>query len=475
MNFQSAPPPVAATTNTSVVGIPPRIGTPVPGSSGGLPALPGLSVLQNPMAEQLRSQGRGEDSMLVHMTPNEVNSLQGLAMAHGGSLTINPNTGLPEAGFLKGILPTLFGGLLSLIPGVGPLMAAGIVGAGQTAITGDLGKGLMAGLGAYGGASLAGGIKGATSGVANTAVQAPAGQAVSSAGAGLGTDAATQAAIDAAAKGTLGTVPKTGLGGFMQGFSDTARQLPAGTPSFISKNAPMIAGMGVVNSISEATAPKLATYQPEKEESNYAGPYRFEERQVRYPTMPPAQSGDSSEFQYFNPVRPRLLDASGQPAFAPTQPTSGVPPYGIAGAMARVVANNPVYQRMAGAYNFADGGEVEMRDGSFVVDARTVSELGNGSSNAGIEMLSKLGGHPVRGSGDGVSDSVPARIGGEQEARVARDEVIFSPEAVRRIGGGSEARGTKKLYALMDKAHKARRQSARGKDTKVAKGLEALQ
>jgi hypothetical protein len=112
-----------------------------------------------------------------------------------------------------------------------------------------------------------------------------------------------------------------------------------------------------------------------------------------------------------------------------------------------------------------------MRDGSFVVDARTVSELGNGSSNAGIELLSKMGGRPVHGPGDGVSDSVKASIGGSQEARVARDEVIFQPEAVRRLGGGSEARGTQKLYALMDKAHKARKKAKRGQDTGVRRGL----
>jgi hypothetical protein len=122
---------------------------------------------------------------------------------------------------------------------------------------------------------------------------------------------------------------------------------------------------------------------------------------------------------------------------------------------------------------YAKGGEVDMRDGSFVVDARTVSELGNGSSNAGMEMLARMGGRPVRGPGDGVSDSVPARIGGKQEARVARDEVVIPPEAVRRIGGGSEKRGTQKLYALMDKAHKARKKAKRGQDTKVAKGLGA--
>lgn len=48
-----------------------------------------------------------------------------------------------------------------LFPIVGPLAAAGLVGAGETIRTGDLGKGLMAGLGAYGGAGLAGSLMGA--------------------------------------------------------------------------------------------------------------------------------------------------------------------------------------------------------------------------------------------------------------------------------------------------------------------------
>ena len=110
-----------------------------------------------PMAQAVRSQGRGDDSMLIHMTPGEVGGLQALAMASGGSLSINPETGLPEAGFLSNILPTILGlGLAAT--GVGAPLAAGIVGAGATAITGDLGKGLMAGLGAFGGASLAGGL-----------------------------------------------------------------------------------------------------------------------------------------------------------------------------------------------------------------------------------------------------------------------------------------------------------------------------
>ena len=98
-------------------------------------------------ANHLSAQGRGPDSTLVHMSPGEVQSLQQIAMAHGGSLSINPETGLPEAGCLKSILPRIAGAGLSMIPGVGPLMAAGLVGGGTSIATGSLEKGLMAGLG----------------------------------------------------------------------------------------------------------------------------------------------------------------------------------------------------------------------------------------------------------------------------------------------------------------------------------------
>jgi hypothetical protein len=110
-------------------------------------------------AQQTQSKGRGNDSMLVHMTPKEVGGLQALAMAHGGSLTINPQTGLPEAGFLSSLLPTLMARIVLASGGtLTPLMAAGITGLGYGAATGSLKKGLMAGLGAYGGAGLGQGL-----------------------------------------------------------------------------------------------------------------------------------------------------------------------------------------------------------------------------------------------------------------------------------------------------------------------------
>jgi hypothetical protein len=104
-------------------------------------------------AQGLASLGRGNDSMLVHMTPNEVQGLQGLAMAHGGSLSINPQTGLPEAGILDFVLPVA-GSFL----GMPPWLTASLM-AGKTLIEGgDIGDAFMSGLTSYGGAKIGEGL-----------------------------------------------------------------------------------------------------------------------------------------------------------------------------------------------------------------------------------------------------------------------------------------------------------------------------
>lgn len=146
------------------------------------------------LATDMASRGRGPDSMLVHMAPQEVAGLQALAMKHGGSLTINPDTGLPEAGFLSKLLPMIAGfALNTFVPGLGTAIGGalgtsaavgtGIAVGGLTGLaTGSLSKGLMAGLGAYGGAGLSEGLLGAG--------------AATGAGQTLATEAATQAGLE---------------------------------------------------------------------------------------------------------------------------------------------------------------------------------------------------------------------------------------------------------------------------------------
>ena len=117
------------------------------------------------IANSLAGMGRNGDSMLMHVQPREVAGLQALAEANGTSLSINPQTGMPEAfdlgGVLGAIAPIAAG--FALGPGgfqlMSPLAAGLTVGAATTALSGgDFGQGIMAGLGGYSGAGLGGNL-----------------------------------------------------------------------------------------------------------------------------------------------------------------------------------------------------------------------------------------------------------------------------------------------------------------------------
>jgi hypothetical protein len=67
------------------------------------------------------------------------------------------------------------------------------------------------------------------------------------------------------------------------------------------------------------------------------------------------------------------------------------------------------------------------------------------------------GGRLLKGPGDGVSDSIPATIGAKQQpARLADGEFVIPARIVSELGNGSTDAGAKKLYAMMDRVQKAR-------------------
>jgi hypothetical protein len=112
------------------------------------------------IAKEMEAKGRKGDSMLVHMTPGEVAGLQKLAESAGGSLSVNPDTGLVEANFLKQMLPTLVGAGVSMYfgPMAGAAAGAAIGGYQARRNNQDVGMGaLMGGVGGYGGSQLAAG------------------------------------------------------------------------------------------------------------------------------------------------------------------------------------------------------------------------------------------------------------------------------------------------------------------------------
>lgn len=254
------------------------------------------------IASLLASRGRKGDSMLVHMAPEEVQGLQSLAYAAGGQLSVNPVTGLYEANFLKKLLPTLLGFGLSFIPGVGPLMAAGLVGAGETIRTGgDLGKGLMAGLGAFGGAGLGSGL--AAAGKAGTEAAltgvTPAGALPGSSlakyslpqlpgAAAAGTETAKQGLFGTVQQGIEGLGTKAGREAFMGA-------IPGGTTGIAA------GGMGLANALTpdvkfpDAMGQVDDTYYESEGYDPVTGTFRGGRFRKGYPGMPPrgmAEGGD---------------------------------------------------------------------------------------------------------------------------------------------------------------------------------------
>jgi hypothetical protein len=81
------------------------------------------------------------------------------------------------------------------------------------------------------------------------------------------------------------------------------------------------------------------------------------------------------------------------------------------------------------------------------------------------------GGRLLRGPGDGVSDSIPAQIGQNQPARLADGEFVVPARIVSELGNGSTEAGAKQLYKMLDRVQQARGKTT-GKD-KVAKNTNA--
>jgi len=87
------------------------------------------------------------------------------------------------------------------------------------------------------------------------------------------------------------------------------------------------------------------------------------------------------------------------------------------------------------------------------------------------------GGRLLKGPGDGVSDSIPAVIGQRQPARLADGEFVIPARIVSELGNGSTDAGARKLYAMMERIQSARKKSVgKGKvaaNTKSDKYLPA--
>jgi len=66
------------------------------------------------------------------------------------------------------------------------------------------------------------------------------------------------------------------------------------------------------------------------------------------------------------------------------------------------------------------------------------------------------GGRLLKGPGDGMSDDIPATIGHSQPARLAEGEFVIPADVVSHLGNGSTEAGSDVLYKMMERVRKAR-------------------
>lgn len=105
----------------------------------------------------------------------------------------------------------------------------------------------------------------------------------------------------------------------------------------------------------------------------------------------------------------------------------------------------------------------------YVMMNRRLGAMGGYAAGGGISDLGGYsdGGRLLRGPGDGVSDSIPAVIGDKQPARLADGEFVIPARIVSELGNGSTEAGARKLYAMMDRVQKSRSKTV-GKDRVAA-------
>jgi hypothetical protein len=382
------------------------------------------------LAKQVQKRGRGDDKMLVHMTPGEVKGLQALAMANGGSLSINPDTGLVEAGFLKNMLPMIAGAALTGLTGgiVNPLTAGMIVGGFEGIRTGDVGKGLMAGLGAYGGAGLTAGLTSAGSQALATP-EAVAGQ--------LGTPAATTPGSQAAmlAEQNAGF----GVEGLESVRSAAATATPTSIPQFDGSTLIGDAKMGAQAALPTTSQQVGAGFGQLGSEAGRSAVYNA----LPNYTLPAAGMSVVAGALEPEPIpdtskekREYGEDAFLSPnfqAYTPRRPNPYYTPTGL---------------------GYAGGGlmDVMMARGGSFDDVGQTDDFAMGGSIGGYSD----GGRMLKGPGDGMSDSIPGVIGNKQPARLADGEFVVPADVVSHLGNGSTDAGAKRLYSMMDKVRNAR-------------------
>lgn len=438
------------------------------------------------IASVLASKGRGEDSMLVHMTPHEVGALQGLATLQGGSLTTNPHTGLPEAGILSSALPMIAGALASTFGGpAGGMLYAGLAG-GATA--GLQGKNMLSGaLGGVGGAGMYGMMSGATGALGGAEALAgatPSGYALSDVAALQGPGVSGFPLATEMASGA----PQTMASALEQSQAAAALEAANPTTTWDYTKGAYAATPGVDPTTLSATPNTVGASKPTlgggvrdflKWNSNDVGSNFWSPDTTGGITGKGgitwlgAGTGLAGATLLGNQANDAMRKAA-EERLRRGDPYSPDSMYqqSIAAARQPVPGRGWAVGGPIGSYPNRIPEREVMRDPTAMGTEPSVDPFTGQQQMAG----GGVAGQPrfLKGAGDGMSDSIPAHIGGKQPAALANEEFVVPADVVSHLGNGSSEAGAKQLYAMMDRIRKARTgHTKQGKQINAQKLLPA--
>lgn len=431
-------------------------------------------------AELVRQGGRGEDEVLLHITPEEFEVIK----SQWGEPDINPNTGLPEYGFLskvwkkvkkafKKIAP--FAGILASIfaPGLAPALggllgasgsAAGaignaIIGAGSGAITGG-GKGALAG-------ALSGGLGGMSGSVGSKALSTL----------GMGELAKKGALSQIVGRGLVhGAANKVGGGSFTEGLKSGAL---AGAVMPIAQNALSRTALGDRLGIEASQDPTLLDEfglenNPFSQASNTVNEVDVLAQRLPIPGEPQGTAtGSNVPVPGTPPGTPAPVEDPGLMGMAKKYAVPALLAYGALGSQEY---EEPVPPELSDEF-LTELPELEFNRSMTPTAPVSWYTYGQGPEHSFYEenalpeipeeeeqevarggALTRL----VRGPGTGRSDDIPARL--------SDGEYVIDAETVALLGDGSTDEGARRLDQLREKIRKHKgRNLSKGKFSHKAK------
>ena len=400
------------------------------------------------VARMISGSGRGGDTMLAHINPEEARLLR----SRGGMGTINPRTGLPEYGFfkklgqqvkavfksiskqVKSVLKSPIGRVLATVALATFLGPAG-VGIASSAFAAPLAAGAV---------TLAGGgnIKQALVAGATAYFGAPGGAVAEYVGAAGITNVAANAAVTAGIVGTgagllsgqkLSEAVKSGLvagatSGLMTGMKSgfgttTPTGLPPGSmsPQSVQDAAARPVTPDSVNTQIEGgaqTAPVAPAPAPAAPPAPVAPPVLTSPVAPQNPAMPqplgPVSQGYTVDQVMGGPVAPPpMINLAAQGTGAPYSPTAGLqlPPgaapeagYTVAGAPTGTPTAGDSFQRMAGGI----GDLMQGKEGAFDTVKQGASDLFFPKTMSRAELLTTPEFQNARAAGASYSDAMKA-------------------------------------------------------------------